>query len=97
MVAAGGGGGATTHCQITSSAGGSSFISGYLGCNSITEASTENNIVHTGQANHYSGYVFKDGMMRSGNEEMPNYASSGTMIGNSGNGYARISLIYYYN
>lgn len=78
------------------SGGGSSFISGYLGCDAIAEESTASNIIHTGQPNHYSGYVFKNGVMRSGNDEMPTHDGTGTMIGNSGNGYAKISLIYYY-
>ncbi len=76
--------------------GGSSFISGYYGCNAISEESTENNIIHTGQPNHYSGLIFKNGMMRSGADEMPTHNGTSTMIGNSGNGYAKISLIYYY-
>ncbi len=38
----GGGGGVTTNCNITSSAGGSSFISGHTGCVAITEGSTSN-------------------------------------------------------
>jgi hypothetical protein len=46
-----------------SSAGGSSFISGYTGCNAISESSTENNIIHTGQPNHYSGCVFTNSVM----------------------------------
>lgn len=72
--------------------GGSSFISGYDGCDAIAETSTEDNIVHTGQSIHYSGYKFEYSEMIAGNEEMPNY-SGGTMIGNSGNGYARITVI----
>lgn len=76
--------------------GGSSFISGYDGCDAIAENSTENNIIHTGQSAHYSGYKFINAVMYAGNEEMPTHAGTSTMIGNSGNGYAKISLIYYY-
>ena len=39
-------------------AGGSSFVSGYEGCNAIAEESIENNIIHTGQNVHYSGKKF---------------------------------------
>lgn len=76
--------------------GGSSFISGYDGCDAIAENSTEDNIIHTGQSVHYSGYKFENAVMYAGNEEMPTHDGSSTMIGNSGNGYAKISLIYYY-
>ena len=73
--------------------GGSSFISGYPGCDAISESSTENNIIHTGQANHYSGYVFNNGVMIDGGSSMPTHDGEGTMIGNSGNGYAKITFI----
>lgn len=88
------GGGSSIHVQ--SSGGGSSFISGYDGCDAISEESTEDNIIHTGQSIHYSGYKFKNAVMYAGNEEMPTHDGNSTMVGNSGNGYAKISLIYYY-
>lgn len=44
-----------------SGGGGSSFISGYYGCNAI-----DINGNHTGQPNHYSGYVFINGYMQQG-------------------------------
>lgn len=69
-----------------------SFISGYDGCDAITENSTADNIVHTGQSIHYSGYKFEYGEMIAGNSEMPN-PSGGIMTGNSGNGFARITVI----
>jgi len=72
-------------------AGGSSFVSGCVGCDAISEASTSTNIIHTGQANHYSGYVFNNITMLAGNEAMPSYTDNSNMTGNSGNGYARIS------
>ena len=34
--------------------------------------------------------------MRTGADEMPTHDGTSTMIGNTGNGYAKISLIYYY-
>jgi hypothetical protein len=72
--------------------GGSSFISGYDGCDAISSESTNDNIVHTGQSVHYSGYKFEYSQMVAGNEEMPSH-QTGTMIGNSGNGYAKISIV----
>ena len=67
--------------------GGSSFISGHPGCDAITEAGT-----HTGQPNHYSGYVFRSTQMKAGNESMPS-PTGGTQTGNTGNGFARITYI----
>ena len=81
---------------VMTGASGSSFISGYDGCDAIAENSTEDNIIHTGQSVHYSGYKFNNAVMYAGNEEMPTHDGTSTMIGNSGNGYAKISLIYYY-
>ena len=74
--------------------GGSSFISGYPGCNAISASSTESNIIHTGQANHYSGYVFTNTVMKAGNESMPS-PSGGTETGHSGNGCAIITQVSY--
>ena len=76
--------------DVDNGAGGSSFISGYTGCNAIAESSTESNIVHTGQPNHYSGYVFTNGVMKAGNELMPS-PSGGTETGHTGNGFAKIT------
>ena len=59
----GGGGGHNNSTNYISGAGGSSYISGYSGCNSIKESSTESNIIHTGSAYHYSGYYFTEGSM----------------------------------
>ncbi len=70
--------------------GGSSFISGHTGCNAIKESSTSSNIIHTGQPNHYSGYVFTNTIMKAGNEVMPS-PSGGTETGHSGNGYCKIT------
>lgn len=75
--------------------GGSSFISGYSGCNAIKEGATSadgGDSNHTGSPNHYSGKVFSNGNMIDGDNSMPNYSGSGTITGNSGNGYCRITL-----
>ena len=74
----------------TGGGGGSSFISGHTGCNAISSASTSTNIVHTGQPNHYSGYVFTNTVMKAGNEVMPS-PTGGTETGHSGNGYCKIT------
>ncbi len=86
------------------SGGGSSFISGHNGCDAIKEESTQNNIIHTGQSIHYSGLSFTDTVMIDGEgyrwtdkkEEyvgMPSYSDNSIITGNSGNGYARITLV----
>ena len=72
--------------------GGSSFISGYTGCDAISESSTEDNIIHTGQPNHYSGKVFTNSVMIAGNAIMPK-PGGGTETGHSGDGYCIISWI----
>ena len=89
---------------MTSSGGGSSYISGHNGCNAIAENSTLTNIIHTGQPNHYSGLVFTDTVMIDGagynwtnvrgtQTGMPTHNGTGTMTGNAGNGYAKITYL----
>lgn len=67
-------------------AGGSSFISGYSGCDAIAENSTENNIVHTGQSIHYSNRSFIDGVILDGKS---------TQIEKMENGFAKITFMGY--
>jgi len=86
----GGGGGGHNSGIVGSGAGGSSFISGYIGCDAITESSTENNIIHTGQSNHYSGKVFTNPIMIDGGSVMPSPTGS-TETGHTGNGYCIIT------
>ena len=104
----GGGGGYYGGAQsghVDAGAGGSSFISGYSGCNAISQSSTSTNIVHTNQPNHYSDNVFTNGVMIDGkgcnwstgsatncgaNQVQPDGTST---AGHSGNGYARITLL----
>jgi prepilin-type N-terminal cleavage/methylation domain-containing protein len=66
----GGGGGGIN----SSGGGGSSFISGHTGCNAVNSSSS-----HTGQPNHFSGYIFTESQMFLGIKD--------------GNGYARITFI----
>jgi len=86
----GGGGGGNADDNVGSGAGGSSFISGYTGCNAIAESSTEDNIIHTGQPNHYSGYIFTNSVMIDGGSVMPS-PTGGTETGHEGNGYCIIT------
>lgn len=100
-----GGNGAHGDGTVGSGAGGSSFISGHNGCDAVDEGSTENNIIHTGQSVHYSGYKFTNTIMIDGSgykwttikedtlTGMPTYDGINTMIGNDGNGYAKITFI----
>ena len=99
-----GGGGGTRDYQDGSGGGGSSFISGHNGCDAITESSTENNIIHTAQPIHYSNYKFTNTIMIDGKGYswttqkenyigMPNHDQTATMTGNTGHGYAKITLI----
>ena len=53
-------------------AGGSSFVSGYDGCEAILEESTENNIIHSGQKIHYSKKEFQNIKFLNGNEQKNN-------------------------
>lgn len=55
-----GGGGAAGYWQ-GGGGGGSSFISGYPGCNAVDATGA-----HTGQPNHFSGYVFQSPYMQAG-------------------------------
>ena len=89
----GGGGGyyaGGSHKNNGSSGGGSSFISGYSGCDAISAESTENNIVHTGQAVHYSGMQFTNAVMIDGASTMPDPDGS-VVTGHAGSGCARIT------
>lgn len=98
--ASGGGGGGYyggTYCNSSTfysgGSGGVSFVSGFPGCDSISPLSTADNIIHTGFPIHYSGKGFLSVVMKSGSESMPDYDGEGNIIGNVGNGFARITLI----
>ena len=101
----GGGSGGATANNVSSGAGGSSFISGHNGCDAIKKESTENNIIHTGESIHYSGLYFTNTVMIDGNGynwttekgdylKMPSHVDNTTMTGNHGNGFARITMIF---
>ena len=90
------GGSTSSNSNDYAGAGGSSFISGYPGCDAISQESTENNITHTNQPNHYSGFVFKSPEMIAGNVQMPSPTSSTYETGHSSNGNVRITIIRSY-
>ena len=132
-MSAGGGGyfggmkGASFAKQNSSGAGGSSYISGHIGCVAIEETSTVNNITfptknsvacNSGTINiecskHYlTDFVFTETKMidgggyewkyTSGDTEvtasssvvgMPTHDGTGTMTGNTGNGFAKITFL----
>ena len=88
-------GGSTGHGRT--GAGGSSYISGYVGCIAIKSATDITPKVTTyskiEDSYHYSGKIFKQSVMIAGNASMPTHDGQGTMTGNSGNGYAKITYI----
>lgn len=86
----GAGGGTQSGGHGNGAGGGSSFISGYAGVNAVTSASST---TPTNNTKHYSGKYFIGGIMKAGNELMPTHDGTSTMIGNSGNGYAKISYV----
>lgn len=86
----GGGAGSALSATVGSGAGGSSFISGYPGCNAVYGTGA---ISGTGQPNHYSGKIFSNANMIDGVNSMPNPRGSGNIIGNPGHGYARITVL----
>lgn len=87
-----------------SGTGGSSFISGHNGCNAVTYESASSNIIHTGSSLHYTDLVFFNTKMIDGQGyqwtdvkgskvSMPKKEGTGTINGNLGDGFAKISLI----
>ncbi len=89
----GGGGNHVTPSTSGGGGGGSSFISGYDGCDAIASNSTENNIIHTGQSVHYSGKQFSNPKMIAGDSIMPTYDGNNIMLGNAGDGHAKITYV----
>ena len=89
----------------TLNTGGTSYISGYTGSVAMTNSqgivrpiSVNGQVCSDGTSDvrcsyHTSGYVFTNTVMKAGYEEMPAYNGDGTMIGNTGNGHARITFL----
>ena len=103
-VAGGGGGyyGGTSYNASNgeSASGGSGYISGHTGCVAIKSAAdispkdgcatgTEDNTCSI----HYSEKVFEETVLTAGNASMPTYDGTSTMVGNTGNGYVKITYI----
>ena len=99
------GGNGITHYYNNAGTGGSSFISGYLGSVAVM---SKDNIGPRYDSNHeicadgtndlscsyhYSGYSFKNSVMIDGDSVMPTHDSKEEMTGNTGDGYAKISLL----
>lgn len=78
---------------VGSGAGGSSYVSGYSGCRAIDGSSTEDAIVSLENSLHYTAVSFINPQMIAGNASMPTHDGSGTMTGNSTDGYAKITYI----
>ena len=66
--------------------GGSSYVSGYEGCNAISKDSTSENIIHTGQSIHYSNKKFINGIILDGK-------NSKSSSKNTNNGYVQIAFL----
>ena len=80
--------------------GGSSYISGHTGCVAIKsetdvnpKAGCSNGTSNQACSYHYSGKKFTNTKMIAGNKSMPTHNGKSNMVGNSGNGYAKITLI----
>ena len=99
------GGKSSTASPCTISYGGSSYISGHIGCDSIAASSTSSSLSFTGSAIHNSGMYFTNTTMIDGKGYswttsagstvvgMPTIDGQSTMTGNTGSGYAKITLL----
>ena len=86
----GGGGGGIINGGVSTGAGGSSYVSGCTGCNSVTSAT---NLAPSGSATHYSGRSFSSISMIAGNATRPNSVGFDTWTYEYGG--VRISLVSY--
>ena len=84
----GGGAGNSSYGVVGSGSGGSSFISGYPGCDAIDSTGK-----HTNQPNHYSGQVFTNTTMIDGTGSMSNPRGTDMTVGNPSHGYAKITIL----
>ena len=92
----GGGGyyGGTSYQYTFAGSGGSSFISGHEECNAVKDQTEV--IEHTNTPFHYSGFVFTNTEMISGNETMP-LPTDPTKRGTyNGEGAFRITILFYH-
>ena len=79
------------NAYYAASSSGSSYISGYPGCNSISKEGK-----HSGSPIHYSSRYFLQPEMKNGKSEFPSFIDSTPVIGHEGNGAIRITLITKY-
>ena len=77
---------------------GSGYVSGYTGCVAIKaeddtspKEGCSDNTTDNSCSIHYSGKKFINAKLINGLESMPDHATTGTIEGNDGNGYARIT------
>ena len=101
-TAGGGGGywgGMNNVTANSGAAGGSGYISGHAGCiaiNSVSDTSIKegcsSSSTNQSCSIHYSLNEFRNTILTAGNLVMPNKNNDGTMIGNEGNGYVKITL-----
>lgn len=93
----GAGGAVSNNGSGNGGAGGSSYISGHAGCIAIKSESDSTPKVTTyskiEDSYHYSGKKFTNTLMIAGNASMPSPLTDSNMVGNNGNGYARITFI----
>lgn len=96
----GGGSSGVDNSSNGSGGGGSSYISGHTGCVAIKSASDltpkdgcTNGTTDRSCSIHYSGKVFTDTEMISGDKSMPSKVGAGKMVGNKDNGYAKITYL----
>lgn len=89
-----------------SGGGGSSYISGHDGSNSVSADSESSKITHTGSSMHHSGLYFENTVMidgagfdwttvRGSYVGQPNPETEETQVGQTGNGFARITPTAY--
>ena len=71
------------------SSSGSSYVSGYTECNSISK----NGLKHTGSSIHYSGLYFNKPIIKNGFSKFPNIDDSDYIVGKEGNGAVKITLL----
>ena len=89
----GGGGyyGGTSFKYTYAGSGGSSFISGYKGCNAVKDV---NDTSPSNSPIHYSGYIFYEAKMIQGNNTMPLPIQNDGI--HEGQGAFRITLLLFY-
>ena len=74
-------------------AGGSSFVSGCSGCNAVEYDPKGETVTHSNKSTHYSGWVFRNIIMKSGNDQMNQPNSNEMENGHIGNGAILITYL----